>query len=296
MGRHKFLFLASSIVLLSSCSLSKTFHKPYKNKYSLHQWKYVVVDKDTSYIHYNQENKEINFTTSNGTIINDDFIIKDTFFVSSSGNRLNGWFLTPKNLEPIATILHFHGSANNLFLHYRTISPLIDYGFQVFTFDYSGYGFSAGKATRQHVLDDAYSALDFLQENERIKENIIIYGHSYGGYLASIVGSNKQNDIKGIVIEGAFSAHKAEANYTVPILGLLVKNEELAAREIRKNSKPVLIIHSTDDKKVPLKFGKEIFNNANQPKVFYQIDKPHIMGLQYYDKEIAEKIKMMLDQ
>ena len=210
---------------------------------------------------------------------------------------MNAWFLTPKEIKPIATIIHFHGSAGNLLSQYKTISPLIDYGFQIISFDYSGYGFSEGKATRKNAIEDAYSFLDFAKKHEHIKSTkLILYGQSYGGYLASIVGSNKQNDIDGIVIEGAFSSHKAEANYTVPVLGLIVKNEEKAVVEIRKNNKPVLVIHSTEDKKVPLKFGKKIFKNANQPKEFYEIDKPHILGLQYYSKEISKKIKMMLDK
>lgn len=264
--------------------------------YSIDKFKHVITGKDTTYINYNQNNKEIIFSTPSGTVINKNYTIKDTFFVSSNGNKLNGWLLTPKEMKPIATILHFHGSAGNLFTQYSAINPLVDYGFQVFTFDYSGYGFSEGKATRKNILNDAYSALNFVLKNHRINDNLIIYGQSYGGYLASIVGSNKQNDIDGIVIEGAFSSHKAEANYTLPILGLIVKNEESATTEIRKNNKPVLVIHSADDKKVPLKFGKKIFKNANQPKEFYKIDKPHIFGLQYYSKEISEKIKIMLDK
>ena len=263
---------------------------------SIDYWIYFIIENDTCYVDYTQEDNQIKFTTSTGELINKSYTIRDTFFESSSGNQLNGWLLTPKDREPLATILHFHGSASNLIVHYSSIGPLVQHGFQVFTFDYSGYGFSEGKASRENALADAYSALDFVRKNYVVKEDLILYGHSYGGYLASIVGSNKQKEIDGIVIEGAFSAHKAEANYSVPILGLIVKNEQLASREISKNKKPLLIIHSLEDKKVPLKFGREIFQCANQPKEFYEIDRPHILGLQYYSKEIAEKIKGMLEE
>jgi alpha-beta hydrolase superfamily lysophospholipase len=182
-------------------------------------------------------------------------------------------------------------------MHYETISPLLAHGFQVFTFDYSGYGYSEGKSTRKDVLKDAYSALDFVIASYKQKDmQLAIYGHSYGGYLASVVGSNRQKDIDALVLEGAFSAHKEEANYKVPILGYLVKNEEIAAEEIQKNNKPLLIIHSSEDKKVPMKFGKKIYKKANQPKEFFEIEKGHILGLQYYTDEIADKIKLMLNQ
>ena len=295
MSTFNIFFTFSILITLSSCSLSRTFHKPQKNLTSIDNFIYVVIGNDTSYVEYHEENNEINFRSSSGRLINQNYSIKDTFFVSANGNKLNGWLLSPINIKPVATILHFHGSASNLFFHYKTISPLVNQGFQVFTFDYSGYGFSEGKASRKNALADAYSALDFVQ-NHYDYDQLIIYGQSYGGYLASIVGANKQSNIDGIVIEGAFSSHKKEANASLPVLGLLVKNEEIATEEIRKNEKPLLIIHSSEDKKVPLKFGLNIFEHANEPKEFYEIGQAHCQGLQYYSEEISKKIKMMLDR
>ena len=78
------------------------------------------------------------------------------------------------------------------------------------------------------------------------------------------------------------------------VIGNIVKNGLIAKDEIKKNKKPLLIIHSVDDKKVPIKFGKQIFENANSPKEFYEIDKPHINGLNYYSDEITGKIKGMI--
>ncbi|MEP3211431.1 MAG: alpha/beta fold hydrolase [Maribacter sp.] len=203
--------------------------------------------------------------------------------------------LKPKGSKPKATIVHFHGSAMDILTQYQAISPLLKYDFQIITFDYSGYGFSTGKASRKNALKDAYSFLDFAKNHKQVRgSKLILYGQSYGGYLTAVVGANRQNEIDGIVIEGAFTSHKAEAKYEVPFWGNLVKNEKYADKEIQKNRKPVLIIHSKEDKKVPIKFGKNIYENANQPKEFYEIDKPHILGLQYYPKEIARKIDSLI--
>lgn len=40
--------------------------------------------------------------------------------------------------------------------------------------------------------------------------------------------------------------------------------------------------------------GKKIYENANEPKRFYEIKKCHICGPRYYVEEIFEKIKNML--
>ena len=145
---------------------------------------------------------------------------------------------------------------------------------------------------QEKMLLKTHILLLIISKKQKAIQNtkLIIYGQSYGGYLASIVGSNMQDDIDGIVIEGAFSAHKEEARHMSPFFGNLVKNGIKAENEIQKNFKPVLIIHSTEDKVVPYKFGEKIFKSANTPKEFYKIDKPHIMGLQYYSEEISNKI------
>jgi pimeloyl-ACP methyl ester carboxylesterase len=297
MSTNKFLLFISSVLILSSCSLSKTFHRPSPIPVSIEKVPSFGSGKDTTFLDFDSKTQQIKFFKKDSILINKNFSITSANFESKSGNKLNTWILKPRYRKVKATIVHFHGSAGNLLSQYQAISPLIDYGFQIITFDYSGYGFSEGKASRENILKDAFSFLDFAKEHEQIIDSkLILYGQSYGGYLAAVVGSNKQDDIDGIVIEGAFSSHKAEANYTLPILGLIVKNEDRAAVEIRKNNKPVLIIHSSEDKKVPIKFGKKIFENANQPKEFYEIDRPHIFGLQYYPEEISEKIKMMLEK
>ena len=287
------MFLAS--LILASCSMSKTFHRPQKMERSIDDYTYITEAQDTTLIQYNKAKGEINFLKPGGELINKGYRIKNTNFLSSSGNRLNSWILTPNEGQPKATILHFHGSAANLFNQFKAIAPLLAHGYQVFTFDYSGYGFSEGKATRKNTLLDAFSALDFVFKHSTVQdEKLLLYGQSYGGYLAAVVGSNRQKKVDGIIIEGAFSTHKAEARYTVPIFGNIVKNEAKAHKEIRKNSKPILVIHSTEDKRVPFKFGKKIFDNANAPKAFYEIDKAHIMGLQYYTKEIVQRIDALM--
>ena len=288
------LFLIS-VLLLSSCAMSKTFHRPQPLDRSIADYAYFTSGKDTTLIRYHQSTHHIDLLRPDSSLINQDYSIQNSYFESSSGNRLNLWVMTPKSGEIKATILHFHGSAANLINQYQAIAPLLDYGYQVFSFDYSGYGFSEGKASRKNVLADAYAALSHVYGHERSKSEILLlYGQSYGGYLAAVVGANSEDKIDGLIIEGAFSTHKAEARYTVPIVGNVVKNEAKAHVEIRTNRKPLLVIHSREDKRVPIKFGRKIFENAKEPKTFYEIDQKHIAGLQFYAEEIAAKIDQLL--
>jgi len=288
------ILLLFMLSFLNSCQFSSLFHRAYKleekkNFYTLPPFM------------MNGENYHIESDTlkSSVSIFKDSVKLNKTYginpidFVSKSGNKLSGLLLSPKNnIRTDLIFLHFHGSAQNLLTyHYQMISQLSEKGFQVFTFDYSGYGFSEGKATRKNVLTDAYSALDFIKSSKEFKnKKVIIFGQSYGGYLASVVASNRQTDIEGLVIEGAFYSHRKEAVYTAGIVANIVYDGIRAEKEIKKNKKPILIIHSKEDKRTPIKFGRKIFDEANEPKYFMEIDKNHLEGLQYYGDSILVKI------
>jgi dipeptidyl aminopeptidase/acylaminoacyl peptidase len=284
-------------LIIQSCAFDKAFHKSEKIPIALSDISYFNHGTDTIYLKYDSISRQLNFSNKDGSSKHPNINIENYYFDSKSGNKLNGWFLTPKEVTPIATILHLHGSGGNLARQHYMLSPFVELGFQILTVDYSGYGYSEGESTRENALADAYSSLDFLLKQEFINgTKIIIYGQSYGGYLASIVGANKTDLIDGVVIEGAFSSHRKEANFAIPILGNLVKKGIVADKEIHKLNKPVLVIHSTEDKIVPFKFGKTIYKAANQPKEFLEIEKAHIMGPFYYQKEISDKIfEMMID-
>ncbi|MFK8037881.1 MAG: alpha/beta hydrolase [Crocinitomicaceae bacterium] len=294
---YKLLIGVTLVNLVYSCSMSWTFHRPNKmpNLEVLENYSFEI-NNDIVRLKYDKINDEIIFIDSNRNKLPRDYTIKSEFFKSASGNELNGWLLTPKNVKPKTTILQFHGSGGNLIFHQNLIEPLVEQGFQVFCFDYSGYGLSNGKATRKNVELDAYSAFEHVLKKTEVKgTNLVLYGQSYGGYLAAVVGTENQQKIKAMVLEAAFTSHKAEAAYTVPVIGYIVKNgKTTTTKKIKEYRKPLLIIHSIDDKRTPFKMGEKIYDNANDVKELFKIDKGHCQGLTYYSKEITVKIENML--
>ena len=67
----------------------------------------------------------------------------DIYFKSSDGVALHGWFFRTIP-EAKATILVFHGNAENLSTHVNSVLWLVQEGFNVFIFDYRGYGGNPG--------------------------------------------------------------------------------------------------------------------------------------------------------
>ena len=256
----------------------------------------TTTKNDTTFVEFNAKTLQPTFLKNNKDTIILDYTIESVVFKSLSGNNLNGWLLKPKNIDATTTLLHFHGNAGFLLSQYQAITPLLKYGFQAFVFDYSGFGFSEGKATRDNVLLDGNSALTYIKSREDVKNTkLVIYGQSLGGNLSAVVAQQRETDIDGLVIEGAFSSHKDIAAKTAGVFGRLLVSEKYSAyKSIRTFKKPVLIIHSTEDEVIPFKMGQKIFDNTIAPKEFYEIKKCHICGPEFYADSISLKIINML--
>lgn len=249
---------------------------------------------DTTYISIGK-NYQPTFLTKEKDTIHKNYTIESVVFENSDGTKLNGWFLQSKKVTPVAIIIHFHGNAGSLFHQYQAIAPLAEEGFRIFMFDYSGFGFSQGKATRKNVLKDAHATIDFVKNKVGNNEKIVIYGQSLGGHLAGVVATQRKNEIDALVIEGAFSSHKNIAREFAGGFGKMMTKEMYSASDSIPNfKKPVLVIHSTEDETIPFSHGIQIFESAAEPKSFYEVKECHICAPQFYAKEIADKIKEML--
>ena len=225
-----------------------------------------------------------------------NFSIKSYYFKTESGRKINGWLLKSKTEIPKVSIFALHGNSGNLKSQYQRIVELTKCGFQIFIFDYPGFGYSEGKSTRQNAVEESFAVFDYFKNLDEIKNTPkIIYGQSIGGNFSIPVATRKQDEIKGLVLEGTFMSFNDIANRKVPLLGgLVIKENDDNRLNLKNFTKPVLIIHSKEDKLIPLEMGKQLYENANEPKEFFEIDRPHLSGISYYSKEISEKIYKMI--
>src|SRR5690554_4560840 len=283
-------------LFITSCNLNRMFLHPIEmdsdaKSATLH------IQGDTVTIQYSGDNHQPMFIRNGRDTVAFDYSIESVMFESTSGNLLNGWMLTPKDIKPKATLLFFHGNSGFITSQHWSMTLLLNHGFQAFVVDYSGYGFSEGKATRKNVLKDGNSALNYLQSRPDVKgKKTVIYGQSLGGNLAAVVAEQNQEKIDGLVVEGAFSSHKDIGVKFAGFIGkVLVKETYNAVESIADYHKPLLVVHSTEDDVVPFDMGRKIYETARQPKSFYEIDGCHICGARVYHKEIAEKIFEMLE-
>jgi hypothetical protein len=132
---------------------------------------------------------------------------QDVHFASDDGVALHGWLLpSPVARGPAPTIVFLHGNAENISTHLGNVAWLPAEGFQVFLFDYRGFGLSAGAADLPGALRDAEAAIRLAPSLPGVDETrVVVFGQSLGGALALAVAARLRRDvpIRALVLDSA---------------------------------------------------------------------------------------------
>src|SRR5437879_2787088 len=103
-------------------------------------------------------------------------------FQSADKTELVGIFLHSSTAPVKGTIIHFHGNAENVSSHFGFSYWLTSFGYQVFIFDYRGYGASQGKPTEHGLVQDGIAAIEYARRRKDVDpKRLVIWGQSLGG-------------------------------------------------------------------------------------------------------------------
>ena len=204
---------------------------------------------------------------------------REVAFTTADGVRLDGWFL-PASAPHLGSVLFLHGNAENISTHIASVAWLPGAGFDVFLFDYRGYGRSQGEPSLDGLQEDFAAALrTLLAMPDADPERIVVFGQSLGGALAitGLAASPDKSRVRALVVEGAFTSLRALAReklagfwLTWPLqwpLGLTIDDRYRPVDVIGELAPmPVLIIQGEADQVVPRDQGIALFEAAGQPK------------------------------
>ncbi len=192
---------------------------------------------------------------------------------TKDGIRLEGWYL-PNSDVAKPTILFFHGNAGNIEHRLFKANEFLKNGYGVLLAEYRGYGGNLGDPSEQGFYSDARAYLAWLKNNKSVSpDEIIIYGESIGTGVAVQIAS--ENKFKAVVLESPYSSIVDVASGIYPIIpvSLLVKDQFKSADKISSINAPLLIVHGTKDRVIPIKLSKKLFDKAVDPKEFVEIPK-----------------------
>ena len=200
-------------------------------------------------------------------------------FSADDGVELYGWFLPAKG-SATGTIMQLHGNAENISTHFGSVAWMPARGFNVFVFDYRGYGASEGLPTLEGAQKDIDAAMKTLLARTGVeKDRIVMYGQSLGGALAvyNLAHSPFRAHMRALVIESAFSdyieiAREKFADHWITwpfqwLPSLTVDNRFSPLPAIKMISPiPLLILHGDRDGTVPVHHGRDLYDAALEPK------------------------------
>ena len=198
---------------------------------------------------------------------------QDVTFLSADGTTLAGWWI-PAN-RPCATVVYCKGNAGNVGAVARFAPEFVRRGFNVFMWDYRGYGRSAGRPSERGLYADARAAYDAA---EKLAPDfpLLAYGVSLGGAVAVQLAMDRP--VAGLVLESSFSsaADLARRRYpNLPLHRLLSVSYDSASKAALLEGVPKLIGHAMRDEVVPFQSGRILHGAAADPKTFALVEGRH---------------------
>jgi fermentation-respiration switch protein FrsA (DUF1100 family) len=211
---------------------------------------------------------------------------RDIVLRAADGVELHAWYFPPANGgRPLATVVQFHGNAGNISSHHRSLSWIVHEGYALFTFDYRGFGSSAGRPSRPGLHLDALAVLEWALEEAPSgarPRDVVLYGQSLGGavLLRALAEVSDRNRIRAVVVESSFHSYQEAAAgvfYRQPLLSAftgfayaLTNDDYSPSAHVQSVSPiPLLVIHDVFDHVVSWRQGAAIYRLAEQPKKFW---------------------------
>lgn len=195
--------------------------------------------------------------------------LQEVVLTSRGGHRLVSWYLPAKAGQP--TVLFFHGNGGNVANREEKFRQLHARGLGVFMLGYRGFGGSEGAPSEAAFIADARLLYDHALKMGLAPDNIVIYGESIGTSVAVQLAADVSS--LAVILEAPMYSvlSIAEARYPYFPVRTFLRDKFETNLFIKDVRQPLLVVHGTDDEIIPLASGRRLFEAANAPKRFFEV-------------------------
>lgn len=199
---------------------------------------------------------------------------EDVTIRTDDGEQLHAWWI-PAN-DARGSLIFSHGNAGNLSGRVDVARLFHDLGLDVLLYDYRGYGQSTGQASEDGLYRDIEAVWRYATETRGLApERIVLFGRSLGGAPATYLATRESPGV--LVLDSAFTSVPDVAAHHYPflpvrLLATLSFDNEARLPDV---TAPVLVLHSPDDEVIPFRHGERLYEVANEPKAFVQLEGGH---------------------
>jgi alpha-beta hydrolase superfamily lysophospholipase len=208
--------------------------------------------------------------------------------------KLHGlWLAQPRTDAPV--LLYLHGSRWDVLSSAHRMRRLHALGFAVLGIDYRGFGQSTQDLpSEDSAHEDALAAWQWLAARQP-QSRRYLFGHSLGGAIAVRLASEVSDDA-GVLVEGTFTSI-ADVVKTMqwgwlPVAPFITQRFDAASR-VQRIGVPLLVVHGSQDRLIPSALGRQLFEQARDPKRFLLVDggthhNTNAVGHDEYKAAVAE--------
>ncbi|HSU57466.1 MAG TPA: alpha/beta hydrolase [Candidatus Dormibacteraeota bacterium] len=202
---------------------------------------------------------------------------EDVLFKAKDGVQLHGWFFLANSdsHQSDLCVLVCHGNAGNISHRLDLCGTLLECGLSVFLFDYRGYGRSEGIPGEEGTYLDAQAAYEWLRKKGIPGRNIIAFGESLGGGIASELALRET--LGGVILQSTFSCIADLGSELFPWLPVrwLGSIKYNTCSKLPRIGVPVMVMHSRADALIAYHHAEKNFALANEPKLFWEVRGDH---------------------
>lgn len=225
-------------------------------------------------------------------------------FTNSKGIKISYFYYYYPNYKEDKIILFLPGIGPGHTAYLKEIEEICKRGFKVLSLDYTGTDKSEGKylGSLNTPTEDVNELLDYLT----LDKEVVVIGHSLGGYT-SLNLLNLRNDInKGVIISGFLSVDS--------LINSLVKSKFISKQILKyerkkyphyydldnvsflkESKKKILFIHSLDDQMVPYKSSLAVVEKLNN-KNLITVSVDHRGHNPNYSEKAAKYLQEVFDK
>lgn len=178
--------------------------------------------------------------------------------------RVIAWYTPAAPGYP--TLLYFHGNAGGLIGRSERITRFATAGYGVFMSSYRSYSGSTGKPSEAAIIADAQLAYDHLTGLGVPPRMIVPYGESLGSGVAVQLAAAR--DVGAVVLDAPYTSLIAMGRLLygwLPVAPFMLDRYDSKSRIAAINA-PLLIMHGSRDRTIPLELGQDLFQAAREPK------------------------------
>lgn len=223
---------------------------------------------------------------------------EESLISTKSGSKIS--LVRFKAQNPKGAVLYFHGKGENIQTFWWLVAKdFTDRGYDVYLFDYPGFGKSKGHLSEDNLLQDSLEIYDFVKKSYS-EDQIIIYGRSLGTSFATFVAS--KNNPKLLILDSPYTSLIDASKAVKPFLpkwliSSVLKFHLPSIQWIENVHSKVVILHGKKDQLIPFSQGEALAVHAKQSHVdveFVPLEKTDHYTTAYdltYQQKLDELLK-----